>query len=94
MRQALWETFVEEGYASAPKPLIIIEKWVPSFDIFTEQMNGIKESFIEEPTLEELVLTPEPEKDVPIVEPKSIDDQEEELNFTSYVLNSIIDVFL
>ena len=66
---------------------MIVERLVPGFEIFAEQVNGIKKSLIEEPIMVELVMTPEHEEDVPAAELKATDDQEEELNFESYVLN-------
>ena len=83
---------MEEGYASAPEALTIAEKLVLGFKIFAEQVNGIKGSTVKEPIVEELVLTLELEEDIPVAELKAIDDQEEELYFESYVLNSIMDV--
>ena len=43
--------------------------------------------------VEELVHVEEPKKDIPTVELKNTVDQEEECDFKSYVLNSILDVF-
>ena len=72
---------------------MIAEKLVPSFEIFTEEVNGIKKLIIEEPVVEELVQIEESEGDIPTVELKDTIDQEEECDFASYVLNSILDIF-
>ena len=85
---------MEDGYANTTETLMIIDRLVSSFKIFAEQVNGIKESTIEEPLVEELVMTLKHEEDVPAAELKATDDQEEELKFNSYIINSIIDIFL
>ena len=56
-------------------------------------MKEIKEFTIEKPIVEELVRTPEPEEDIPIVEQKITNDQQKEHDFESYVLDSILDIF-
>ena len=48
---------------------------------------------VEEPVVEELVQVKEPKEDIPIVELKDTVDQEEECDFASYILNSILNVF-
>ena len=77
-KKALWDIFVEEGanypYHDNPKPLMIADKLVSEFEIFIKYLNSIKESTIEEPIVEELVLTPEPEVDMPAVEQKDTGD--------------------
>ena len=96
-KESLWETFVNEGtrypYEGALNPLMIVKKLVPGFDIFIEHLNGIKEVVIEEPIVEELVLTPESGEDIPAMKLKDIADLKKELNFESYVIESIMDVF-
>ena len=72
---------------------MIIEKLVPNFKIFAEEVNGIKEVIVEEPMVEELIQASGPEEDIPIVEQKITDDQQKEHDFESYVLDSILDVF-
>ena len=71
-KKALWETFVEEGanypYTGKPEPLLIADKLVPRFEIFTEEVNGIRETVVEEAVVEELVLSEEPEEVFPIAE--------------------------
>ena len=50
---------MEEGtncpYKGNPEPLMIAKKLVPRFEIFAEHVDGIKESTIEEPIMEELI---------------------------------------
>ena len=96
-KKALWETFVEEGanypYTGKPESLLIADKLVPEFEIFTEEVNEIRESVVEEAVVEELMLSEEPEEVIPAAEQKKADDQEEECDFTSFVLNGILDVF-
>ena len=50
---------MEEGanspYSGQPEPLMIIEKLVPIFEIFAEEVNGIKKDVVEEPIMEELI---------------------------------------
>ena len=62
-KKMLWQTFIKNGanypYTGKPKPLMIVEKLVPGFKIFAEEVNGIKELIIEEPMVEELVQAEE-----------------------------------
>ena len=60
---------------------MIAKKLVPRFEIFIEHVNGIKESAVEEPIVEELVQTTEQEKDIPTAELKDVVDQEGECDF-------------
>ena len=89
---------MEEGtncpYKGNSEPLMIAEKLVSRFEIFTEHVDGIKESIIEEPILEELIQALELERNIPAVELKDTVDQDGERDFESFVLNSIIDVFM
>ena len=73
---------------------MIAKKLVPGFEIFIEEVNGIKKIIVEEPMVEELVQIEEPEGDIPTVELKDTVDQDGERDFESFVLNSIIDVFM
>ena len=61
-KKALWDTFMEEdanySYHDNFEPLIIVDRLVLEFEIFAEYMNRIKESTVNEPIVEELVLTP------------------------------------
>ena len=72
---------------------MIVEKLIPGFEIFSKEVNGTKEPIIMELVVEELVQTEEPKEDIPVVELKNTVDQEEEYDFASFVLNSILDVF-
>ena len=60
-KKALWETFMEKGanypYTGKPESLLIADKLVPGFEIFAEEMNGIREPVVEEVVVEELVLS-------------------------------------
>ena len=88
---------MEEGanypYTDKPEPLLIADKLISGFEIFAKEVNGIREPVVEEAVVEELVLSEEPKEVIPAVEQKKADDQEEECDFTSFVLNSILDVF-
>ena len=53
---------------------MIAEKLVPSFEIFAEEVNGIKKLIVEEPVVEELVQAEEPKEDIPTVELKNTVD--------------------
>ena len=74
----MYDTFVEEGanypYRDNPEPLITADKLVPRFEIFAEHVNTTKEPTIEEPMVEELVLTQEREVDMPVMEQKDTND--------------------
>ena len=58
-KKILWHTFIEEGasypYTGKPEPLMITKKLVLNFEIFAEEVNGIKKLMVEEPMVEELV---------------------------------------
>ena len=72
---------------------MITKKLILDFEIFTEEVNGIKELIIEETVIEELVPVEEPKEDIPAMKMKDTVNQKEECNFTSFVLNSILDIF-
>ena len=71
-KKTLWETFVEEGtnypYTGKPEPLLIADKLVPWFEIFAEEVNGIREPIVKEEVVEELVLSEEPKEVIPAAE--------------------------
>ena len=72
---------------------MIAEKLAPSFKIFVEEVNGIKKLIVEKPVVEELVQTEEPKENIPPVKLKNTIDQEKECDFTTFVLNGILDIF-
>ena len=80
-------------YTGKPEPLLIADKLIPGFEIFAEKVNGIREPIVKEAVVEEPVLSEEPEEVIPAVEQKKANDQEDECDFASFVLNSILDVF-
>ena len=80
-------------YTGKLEPLLIADKLIPGFEIFAKEVNGIRETIIKEAVVEELVLNKEPEEVIPTEEQKKADDQEEECDFASFVLNNILDVF-
>ena len=88
---------MEEGtnypYTDKPDPLLIADKLIPEFEIFAEEVNGIREPIVKEAVVEELVPSEEPEEAIPAVKQKKADDQEKECNFASFILNNILDVF-
>ena len=55
-------------YISKPEPLLVADKLVPGFEIFTEEVNGIREPVVKETVVEELVLSEEPEEIIPAAE--------------------------
>ena len=62
-------------YAGKPEPLMIADKLVPGFEIFAEEMNGVRGPIAKEAVIEELVLSKEPEEVTPTPERKEADDQ-------------------
>ena len=70
--------FVEEGanypYTDKPEPLLIANKLVSGFEIFTEEVNGIREPVVKEVVVEELVMSEELEEVIPAAEQKKADD--------------------
>ena len=88
---------MEEGtnypYTGKPEPVMIADKLVSGFEIFTEEMNEIREPVAKEAVIEELMLSEEPEEVIPAPERKEADDQKGERDFASFVFNNIIDVF-
>lgn len=78
-KQTLWETFVAEGtnypYNSKPEPVMISDKLVQGFEIFTGEMSGTKEIVAEEPVIEELVQFSKPEEDTSATKTIKADDQ-------------------
>ena len=63
---------MEEGanypYTGKPEPLLIADKLIPGFEIFNEEVNGIREPVVKEVVVEEIVLSEEPEEVIPAVE--------------------------
>ena len=63
---------MEEGtnypYTGKHELLLIADKLVPRFEIFSEEVNGIREPVVKEAAVEELVLSEEPEEVIPAVE--------------------------
>ena len=55
-------------YTGKPEPLLIADKLISGFEIFTEEVNGIREPVVEEAVVEELVLSEEPEEVIPAAE--------------------------
>ena len=78
-------------YTGKSEPLLIADKLVPGFEIFIDEVNGIRKPVVKEVVLEELVLSEEPKEVIPAAEQKKADDQEEECDFASFVLNNILD---
>ena len=60
---------MEEGanypYTGKPEPLLIADKLILGFEIFAEEMNGVREPIVKEPVVEELVLNEELEEVTP-----------------------------
>ena len=97
-KKALWEIFVEEGtnypYTGNPKLLVVAREVISGFEIFTEYVNGVKIGTNDaEVIVEELLIDPESKEYITAPELKDVVDQEKELDFETYVLNSIMDVF-
>ena len=69
---------------------MIAEKLVPGFEIFAEEVNGIREVIVKDPIVEELIQASEPKNDVPMVEQRVVDDQQKEqssiLSWTSFMM--------
>ena len=69
---------MEEGanypYIDKPEPLLITNKLVSGFEIFTEEVNGIREPVVKEVVVEELVMSEELEEVIPAAEQKKADD--------------------
>ena len=88
---------MEEGigyqYKGTPEPLMLARKLVPKFEIFANYVNRVKEAVIKEAIVEELALPLESKEDIAPVKLKDAAGQEEELDFKTYVVNSIMDVF-
>ena len=80
-------------YSGKPEPLLIADKLIPEFEIFAEEMDGVREPVVKETVVEELVLNEEPEEVKPAPKQKEADDQEGECDFASFIFNNIIDVF-
>ena len=72
---------------------MIADKLVPGFEIFAEEMNGVRGPIAKEAVIEELVLSEELEEVIPMPEQKEAYGQEEECDFSSFVFNNINDVF-
>ena len=64
--------------------MLIADKLVPGFEIFTEEMGGVREPVVKEAVVEELVLNEEPEEVIPAPKQKEADDQEGECDFTFF----------
>ena len=96
-KQTPWEMFMEEGanypYTSNPNSLMVVDKLVPSFEIFTEYMNQTKECVCKKPVVEELVQSTELKDKISATEIKKVADEEVECDFESFIFKSIIDVF-
>ena len=69
---------MEEGtnypYTGKPEPLLIANKIVLRFEIFVEEVNGIREPVVKEAIVEELVLDEEPKKVITTTEQKKAGD--------------------
>ena len=63
---------MEEGanypYTGKSEPLLITDKFISTFEIFAEELNGIREPIVEEAVVEELVLSEELEEVISAVE--------------------------